>query len=147
MAVVEIKHLSAGYSGNPVLKDVNLTFPEGKVTVLLGPNGCGKTTLLKSLCGLLPISGGQVLLDGEDVLQLPQRLLARKIAYLAQSRQVPDITVQRLVLHGRFPYLDFPRVYRKEDYACAKAAMDQMGIADLADCPLERLSGGQRQKV
>ena len=147
MAVVEIKHLSAGYSGNPVLKDVNLTFPEGKVTVLLGPNGCGKTTLLKSLCGLLPISGGQVLLDGEDILQLPQRLLARKIAYLAQSRQVPDITVQRLVLHGRFPYLDFPRVYRKEDYACAKAAMEQMGIADLADCPLERLSGGQRQKV
>ena len=145
--MVEIQNLTAGYRKKTVLRDISLDIPTGQVTAILGPNGCGKTTLLKALCGILPASSGRVLLDGTDLLQLPQQIRARKIAYLAQSRQVPDITVQRLVLHARFPYLDFPRVYRKEDYACARAAMEQMGIWELADTSLENLSGGQRQKV
>ena len=145
--MVEIQNLTAGYRKKTVLRDISLSIPTGQVTACLGPNGSGKTTLLKAMCGILPISSGSVLLDGTDLLQLPQQIRARKIAYLAQSRQVPDITVQRLVLHGRFPYLDFPRVYRKEDYACARAAMEQMGIGELADTSLENLSGGQRQKV
>ena len=69
------------------------------------------------------------------------------MAYLAQSRQVPDITVERLVLHGRFPYLGYPRRYRKEDYAIADAAMKTLGVAELADELVQNLSGGQRQKV
>lgn len=145
--MLEIKELTAGYPGKTVLKDLSLSIPQGQVTVLLGPNGCGKTTLLKALCGILPAQKGQVLLDGEDLTALPSRALARRVAYLSQSRQVPDITAFRLVLHGRFPYLSYPRRYRKEDFAVARQAMEQMGISHLADTLLENLSGGQRQKV
>lgn len=145
--MLEVKKLIAGYPGKQVLKNVSLSIPAGKVTVILGPNGCGKTTLLKCLCGILPVKDGEVLLDGENLLALPPRQLARRMAYLAQSRRVPDITAHRLVLHGRFPYLGYPRIYRKEDYACARAAMERMGVWELADTPLENLSGGQRQKV
>lgn len=145
--MLEIRNLSAGYPGKMVLKQINLTLEPGTITVLLGPNGCGKSTLLKTLCGILPAHGGTVTMDGESILDLPSRLLAQKIAYLSQSRPVPDITVRRMVLHGRFPYLSYPRRYRKEDYAAAETAMEEMQISDLADTPLQNLSGGQRQKV
>lgn len=145
--MLEIKNLCAGYHGKNVLKDISITAQSGKVTVLFGPNGCGKSTLLKSLCGLLPVSSGEVWMNGEDLLSLQPRELAKRVTYLAQSRQIPDITVKRLVLHGRFPYLSYPRRYRPEDYAIAENAMKQMGFLELADTPLAQLSGGQRQKV
>lgn len=145
--MLEVKSLSAGYSDKRVLEHVDFRIPSGKVTVILGPNGCGKSTLLKALCGIIPADSGQVVLDGENILTLPQRQLAQRVAYLAQSRQIPDITVERLVLHGRFPYLGYPRRYRKEDYAIADAAMKTMGVAELADELVQNLSGGQRQKV
>jgi len=145
--MLEIRHLRCGYAGKTVLQDVNLSIPAEKVTVILGPNGCGKSTLLRAICGILPADGGEVRFRGESLLSLPPKLLARKTAYLAQSRRVPDITVRRLVLHGRFPYLGYPRRYRPEDHAAARQAMEQMGIIDLADTPLAQLSGGQRQKV
>lgn len=145
--MLEIKNLWAGYEERTVLKNLNLTIPEGKVTVILGPNGCGKSTFLKSLCGILNIESGQVILDGTDLLSQPPRQLAQSIAYLSQSRQIPDITAYRLVLHGRFPYLGYPRRYRKEDHAIARSVMEQMGVLELADTLMEKLSGGQRQKV
>ena len=145
--MIEVKGLSAGYPGKPVLDKVDMTIPVGQVTAILGPNGCGKSTLLKTLCGILPAEEGTVTLEGEDLLSLPQKLLARKVAYLAQSRRVPDITVRRMVLHGRFPYLSYSRRYRPEDRAAAEGAMEQMGLTDLAETPLSQLSGGQRQKV
>lgn len=146
--MLEVRRLLAGYPGKPVLRDVSLTFPAGQITVILGPNGCGKSTLLKAMCGLLPASSGDVLLDGASLLALPPRMMAQKIAYLAQGREVPDITVERLILHGRFPYMGYlQRHYRKEDHAVAHAAMEAMGIAALAETPLRNLSGGQRQKA
>ena len=145
--MLEIMNLCSGYGGKEMLHDISLTTKSGQVTVIIGPNGCGKSTFLKALCGILPLSSGKVLLEGENLLSLPSKQLAQKVAYLAQNRRIPDITAERLVLHGRFPYLGYPRRYRKEDYACAKAAMDQMGICDLADTMVEHLSGGQRQKV
>lgn len=144
--MVEVTHLTAGYPGNTVLKDISLTFPAGSVTVVAGPNGCGKSTLLKAMAGILPASG-EVLLNGETLLALSARHRARKAAFLPQSRSVPEITVRRLVLHGRFPYLSYPRQYGKKDHAMAEAAMEAMGITDLAERPLGSLSGGQRQKA
>ena len=145
--MLEIRELRAGYEDSLVLNGLSLTIPRGKVTVILGPNGCGKSTLLKSLCGILSVQSGQVLLDGAELLSLPPRILAQNVAYLSQSRRVPDITAYRLVLHGRFPYLGYPRRYRREDHAMARAAMEQMGVWELADTLMEKLSGGQRQKV
>ena len=144
--MLEIKNLSAGYPGTPVLQDISLTLPEGAVTVIVGPNGCGKSTLLKALTGILPASGS-VTLDGRELLSLSGRERARKVAFLPQNRQVPEITVKNLVLHGRFPYLSYPRRYRQEDLRIAEAAMEKMGVKELAERSLTTLSGGQRQKV
>lgn len=145
--MLEICNLTAGYPGKRVLQAVSASIPGGQLTVLLGPNGCGKSTLLKAVCGLIPTQGGAITLDGEALDGMPPPQRARRMAYLAQSRQIPDITAERLVLHGRFPYLSYPRRYRPQDEAIAREAMAQMGIADLADEPLSQLSGGQRQKV
>ena len=145
--MIEIRNLRSGYGGKPVLRDVSMQIPCGKVTAILGPNGCGKSTLLKTVCGILEAEAGEILLSGEDLLLLPQQKLARQVAYLSQSRTVPEITAGHLVLHGRFPYLDYPRRYRPQDHAAAQKAMEQMGIGSLADTPLCELSGGQRQKV
>ena len=142
----EIKNLSAGYGGVPVLRDISLVIPRGQVTVIAGPNGCGKSTLLKALTGILP-AAGSVLLEGQALLTLSGRERAQKVAFLPQNRQTPEITVKNLVLHGRFPYLAYPRCYRPEDHKIAEAAMAQMGIQELGDTPLNQLSGGQRQKA
>lgn len=144
--MLELLDYSAGYGKKTVLRHISLTILPGQVTILLGPNGSGKSTLLKSLCGLLP-STGVVRLDGSLLDALSARQRARKLTYLAQNRLIPDITVQKLVLHGRFPYLSYPRRYRQTDYTAAQNAMEQMGIAALADVRLGNLSGGQRQKV
>ena len=144
--MLEIQNLSSGYPNHPVLQNISLTFPKGSVTVIAGPNGCGKSTLLKALAGILP-SSGSLTLSGEDLGQLTPREMARRIAYLPQNRTVPEITARRLVLHGRFPYLSYPRRYRREDEDIADAAMKRLGIEDLAQRSLASLSGGQRQKV
>jgi len=145
--MLKIQNLTAGYADSDAVRGVSFTAPKEKLTLLLGPNGCGKSTLLKCLCGVHTPSAGSAELDGEDLLTLPRRDLSRRVSYLAQSRAVPDITVERMVLHGRFPYLTSPRRYRKEDLAAARAAMEQMGLSELAHTPLANLSGGQRQKV
>ena len=145
--MIEIKNLCSGYSGIEVLHDVSMTFKKGKVTVIVGPNGCGKSTLLKNMIDLNPATSGKILVDGKDIKTLSRSALAQKMAYIAQSRKTPDISVRRMVLHGRFAYLKYPRRYRGEDYAIADQAMAWVGIENLADKNVSELSGGTQQKV
>lgn len=145
--MLEIRDLFAGYGGKTVLSGTSMTAQAGRITAVIGPNGCGKSTLLKAVSGILKPAGGQVLLDGEPLSALEQKLLARRISYLAQSRQTPEISVERLVLHGRFPYLDYPRKYREQDRRAAQRAMEQMELTDLSRAALGELSGGQRQRA
>lgn len=145
--MIELRALSAGYRGQPVLQNISLAFPPGTVTALLGPNGCGKTTLLKTALGLLEPVAGEVWYDGAPLSSLTPRQAAQRAAYLPQSRAVPDIEARRMVLHGRFPYLSFPRRYRPCDYEAVQRALAAAGAGDLAGRPLPELSGGQRQKV
>ena len=145
--MIEIRDLAAGYPGKPVLRDVNLSVPRGKVTVLLGPNGCGKSTLLKAIIRINPHSAGRIMLDGEDITRFSPRQLAQKVTYLAQSRQVPGMSVMQMVLHGRFPYLGYPRRYRAQDKEIAAECLERLGILELQSTSMSKLSGGQRQKV
>ena len=145
--MIELKDLQAGYPGRPVLAGVNLLIRPGEVLALLGPNGCGKSTLLRAACGLLPGTGGEIWVDGAPIGALSPRELARRTAYLPQSRSVPAISARRMVLHGRFPYLSYPRRYRREDLAAVQQALARTGAEELADRLLPQLSGGQRQKV
>lgn len=145
--MLELRHISAGYGKTRILQDISLMIPNGKLTILVGPNGSGKSTLLKTIAGIIRTDAGEVILDGKRLTGLSSRASAQRIAYLPQNRAVPDTTVSRLVLHGRFPYLDYPRRYRKSDLEMAKTSMEQMGLSNLADAPLHTLSGGMRQKA
>lgn len=145
--MIELRDLSAGYGRQAVLRGVSMRLTPGRVLALLGPNGCGKSTLLKTILGLLPKLGGEILADGVPTGQMTPRQLARKVTYLAQSRNTPNITARRMVLHGRFPYLSYPRRYQAEDYAAVEKALRQADAANLAERTMEELSGGQRQKV
>ena len=117
--MIELQAVSAGYGGRPVLEDVTLALRPGRVLALLGPNGCGKSTLLRTVAGLMPRLSGEILVDQVPADRLTSRQLARKLAYMPQSRSVPNILAWKMVLHGRFPYLSYPRRYRPEDRAAA----------------------------
>ena len=135
--MLELRNVTAGYGEKLILHDISLDFPPGTVTAILGPNGSGKSTLLKAAAGLLPIASGAVLAEEPR---------ARHVAYLPQSRRVPEMTVRQLVLQGRYPWLGWPRRYGEKDHELARRAMERLGVAGLADRPLAELSGGTRQK-
>ena len=145
--MIQLRHVSAGYGPKRVVEDLSLDLRPGQVLTLLGPNGSGKSTLLRTIAGLHPLAGGEITVDGIPVRELTRRQMAQKITYMPQSRTVPNITAQKMVLHGRFPYLSYPRRYRNEDYEAARRAMERADALDLADSPVQSLSGGQRQKV
>lgn len=145
--MIRLSRLCAGYFGKTVIQEVTMEFLPGKVTVLLGPNGSGKSTLLKASLGLLPLTGGEVLYDDVDIRRLKRRQIAQKAAFLTQSRNTPSIQALRMVLHGRFPYLTYPRHYGGQDYAIARSAMDATGSRQHENTNVSLLSGGQRQGV
>ena len=131
--MIQLTQITAGYPGKTVIQDITLDFLPGEVFILLGPNGSGKSTLLKAALGLLPVSGGTVLYDGTDIQKMTRKQIAQKAAFLTQSRNTPSIQALKMVLHGRFPYLSYPRRYRPEDYAAADRALAQMDALEIAD--------------
>ncbi len=143
--MLEIKNLTAGYRGREVLHSLSLTVEAGMLTSIIGPNGCGKSTLLKAALGLIPRAEGDVWADGVGLSRLHRKEIARRIAYLAQGKEAPAMTVEQMVLHGRFPYLDPLKGYTALDRELACAAMEKVGITNLAAEPLTSLSGGMRQ--
>lgn len=145
--MLKVKDVCTGYEGREVLHKVTARIEAGKITVLAGPNGCGKSTLLKTMMGMNGKTSGEIWVAGKQMEEYKPEELARKIAYLPQNRNVPDITVKRMVLHGRFPYLKYPRRYRKLDMEIAEAALRQVGMEEVADKNMNKLSGGMQQKV
>ena len=142
--MIELKAVTAGYGKHTVLKDLSVSFEKGKLTGVIGVNGCGKSTLLKTVLGILPHQG-EIRIDDNLLADMTRNQIARKAAYLSQGKNTPDMTVEQLVLHGRFPHLSYPRRYTGQDRDLAFAAMERVGIADIAHKPLHTLSGGMRQ--
>ena len=145
--MIELRHLSAGYGRNVVLEDINMNISDRKVLALLGPNGCGKSTLVKTILALQPKLSGEIVINGTHLEQLSSRERARRIAYLPQSRTTPNISGVKMILHGLFPYMSYPRQYGEKDYNAVKHVMELMGITELAEMMMPQLSGGQQQKV
>lgn len=145
--MIRISGLHVSLDGEEILKGVDAEFPAEKISVLIGPNGSGKSTTIKSVLRLVEPSSGEIVIDGKSIESYQQKELAQKVAYLPQSRNVPDISVRNMVMHGRFPYLSYPRRYRKEDHQKVDEALKVMGLTELAGRKMETLSGGQRQKA
>lgn len=146
--MLEYRHVSVSCQHTPILEDISLTFPEGKITTIIGPNGCGKTTLLQCLNGVSRVTSGNIFLDGEDFLKFSPKERARKLSFLPQVRTIiPTLPVKTLVEHGRFPYLGFARKKSQEDIELVQKAMDFTQVSPYADQYADTLSGGTRQRV
>lgn len=145
--MIDIQINFAGYPENDVLHDISLCFNKGCLTSIIGPNGCGKSTLLKTILGLTPKTDGEILINNTPLKSLTRKETARNIAYLSQGKNIPNMTVFQMVLHGRFPHMNYPRSYSKKDKAIALDAMERMGIAAYADTQVAKLSGGMRQNA
>ncbi|MHC6227463.1 ABC transporter ATP-binding protein [Pseudomonas sp. X10] len=131
-----------------VSENLSIGIPDGSFTVIVGPNACGKSTLLAALARLLVPTHGHVLLDGKDIRQLPAREVARRLGLLPQSAQAPDgISVAELVARGRYPHQSFLQQWSKADEEAVQRAMEATGVAALAERMTDELSGGQRQRV
>ncbi len=143
----ELRGVAVGYGGVPVLQNVSFTARAGQITALVGANGCGKTTLLKAVARQLPTLRGTICLHGRDLAAYNRKEFARAAAFMPQVRNIPEITVQGLVSHGRFPYLGLSRQMTARDRAAVQQAMDQTGVACWAGRDLRELSGGERQRV
>ena len=145
--MLEIKNLYTGYGKKEILHDVSAVFETGKLNVVIGPNGCGKSTLLKAMLRLIPSWSGEITVSGELLATLSRNEIAKRITFLAQSSATPDMTVEQLVLHGRFPYLGYPRRYKATDREIARSAIEKMGLTEQAHEPIASLSGGMKQKA
>ena len=140
--------LRLAYDGAPVADHLSVEIPAHSFTAIVGPNACGKSTLLRALARMLKPKSGTVLLDGNDIHDAPPKDVARRLALQAQSSSAPDgITVIDLVARGRYPYQSLLRQWSPQDEAAVEAAMDQADVRDLADRLVDELSGGQRQRV
>ncbi len=140
--------LSSGYEGRRVVEDVTVSPPPGQITAIVGPNACGKSTLLKALGRLISPMGGVALLDGRPVTEGSHRQLAQRLALLGQGVIAPaGVLVEDLVAVGRYPYQRWYRQWSQSDQEAIDRALEVTDVADLRWRPIETLSGGQRQRV
>ncbi|MDJ1138151.1 ABC transporter ATP-binding protein [Streptomyces iconiensis] len=140
--------LTLAYEDRTVVEELDLAVPDGEITVVVGPNACGKSTMLRALGRLLKPRGGSVLLDGEELSRIPTRTIARSIGLLPQSPVAPEaITVADLVSRGRQPHQRWWQQWSEEDERAVTDAMERTDVTALGDRPVDELSGGQRQRV
>lgn len=146
--MIELKNLSTGYGRHTVSANLNATLQSGRLTCLLGPNGVGKSTLLRTLCGFQPPLKGRMELDGKDMSLLSRKEMSRSIGVVLTER--PDVTDMRasdMVALGRTPYTGFWGRLGTEDRNRVDEAMQLVGITHLAHRMIHTLSDGERQKV
>ncbi|MGW8951402.1 ABC transporter ATP-binding protein [Streptomyces sp. NPDC055709] len=140
--------VTLAYDQRVIAEDLSVEIPDNSFTVIVGPNACGKSTLLRALSRMLKPSTGRVLLDGQTIHSMPAKKVARTLGLLPQSSIAPDgITVGDLVARGRYPHQGLLRQWSREDERVVQESMAATGVAELADRYVDELSGGQRQRV
>ncbi|GAA2809232.1 ABC transporter ATP-binding protein [Crossiella cryophila] len=145
---LRVESATIGYDKRVICADLSVAIPDRSFTVIVGPNACGKSTLLRGLSRLLKPSAGQVVLDGAAINSFKSKEVARRVGLLPQTSIAPDgITVAELVARGRYPYQGFGRQWTETDEQAVLRAMNQTAVADLSGRLVDELSGGQRQRV
>ncbi len=152
MSTIQLNHLSIGYKVKKkwrvVVDDINATLEGGELTCLIGPNGVGKSTLLRTLSAFQPKVGGEILLDGKDLTTYTEKELARLIGVvLTEKPDIQNMSVREVVGLGRSPYTGFWGTLTDADWQVVDEAVQQVGIAPLAGRMIQTLSDGERQKV
>lgn len=146
--IIRGRELTLGYPGHVISQELDVVVPRARVTVIVGPNACGKSTLLRALARLLTPGSGELLLDGKDIARFPAKEFARKLGLLPQQSRAPfGITVGDLVARGRHPHQNLLQRWTIEDEAAVTRALRSTDLLELVDRPVAELSGGQRQRV
>ncbi len=146
--MLRIESLSVSYGARQVLHAISLDVNAGEILALIGPNGTGKSTLVRAVSGVIPVRGGKVDVDGEDLLALPAMRRARFLAVVPQAVSLPPaFTAWETVLLGRTPFLNFLGQISSRDEEIARLALDKVDALDLADRRVGELSGGEQQRI
>jgi iron complex transport system ATP-binding protein len=145
---LRLESLRVGYEKRVICESVDLQILRGSYTAVIGPNACGKSTLLRAVARVLPTMAGSVLLDGRDIREVPTKELATRLGLLPQTSLAPEgIRVADLVARGRYPHQGMFDRWSERDETAVIAALEATGITDLSGRLVEELSGGQRQRV
>lgn len=145
--MLQMKNLCAAYDHVERLHAISADIPADRLTVVIGPNGCGKSTLMKCLAGLLRVSGGTIGLDGCDFQDISEKQRARLVSYMPQSRITPEISVRQLVCHGRYPHLKWGQNLSSKDREIIDRALERTDMLRYAQRSVSQLSGGERQRA
>jgi iron complex transport system ATP-binding protein len=145
---ISTEKLSISYGNVSVVKELNLSIPKGKITTIIGANGCGKSTILKTIARILKPKSGITYINGKDIESQSSREVAKVMAVLPQSPQAPNgLTVGEVVAYGRFPHQSGFGKLQKEDRNIIDWALEVTGMGEYENRQIETLSGGQRQRV
>ena len=148
MGVINANNITVELSNKIILKGINLEIPVGKVTAIIGPNGCGKSTTLKALARIIPCASGKITYDGNDIKTCSHKEFAKRLSKLTQSPPSPaDLTVKDLVELGRFPHRSWWKRNAQEDEQCVEWALKQASMRHMRNRLLSTLSGGERQRA
>ncbi len=144
----ETKQVKISYEDKVIVPNLNITIPQGKITALVGANGSGKSTILKTLARIMQPQSGDVYIDGQAIQKLPTKEVAKKLSILPQNPIAPDgLSVSELVAYGRYPHQKAFSSSTKSDYEIIQWAIDSTGLTALQNEPVDELSGGQRQRA
>lgn len=148
MNCIKTKDLNISYGNLDIVKDLNLEIPNGKITTIIGANGCGKSTILKTIARILQPKSGDIFINDKNIKDQSSKELAKTMAVLPQSPQAPSgLTVEELISYGRFPHQKGFGKMKKEDKDIVSWALEATGISEFRDRKIEALSGGQRQRA
>ena len=148
MNCISTKNLNISYGNLDIVKDLNLNIPKGKITTIIGANGCGKSTVLKTIARIIQPKSGDIYINDKNIKEQSSKDLAKTMAVLPQSPQAPSgLTVEELIAYGRFPHQKGFGKLKKEDTDIVTWALEVTGIEEFRDRPIEALSGGQRQRA
>ncbi len=148
MSCISTKNLNISYGNLDIVKDLNLDIPKGKITTIIGSNGCGKSTILKTIARIIQPKSGDIFVNNINIKEQSPKDLAKVMAVLPQSPQAPSgLTVEELIAYGRFPHQKGFGKMNKEDNDIVTWALKSTGIEEFRERPMEALSGGQRQRA